>query len=90
MPKGLVRNNVLDLIREDLGSYVGKRIIVKAHRGRRKVDEVEGILERTYPRLFVVLPLGRMSFSRHTYTYSDVLTASIEVVYNGSRIGYTQ
>ncbi len=90
MPKGLARNNVLDLIREDLDSYVGKQVVVKANRGRRKVDEVEGILEHTYPRLFIILPLDRLSFKRHSYTYSDVLTASVEVMHNGTRIGYMQ
>ncbi|MDI6871242.1 MAG: Veg family protein [Bacillota bacterium] len=90
MPKGLARTNVLDLIREDLDSYVGKQVIVRANRGRRKVDEVEGILEHTYPRLFVVTPLDRTPFKRHSYTYCDVLTSSVEVMHNGARIGYTK
>lgn len=90
MPKGLARHNVLDLIREDLGSYVGKQVIVRANRGRRKVDEVEGILERTYPKLFVVKPVNRTPLKRISYTYCDVLTASVEVTHNGARIGYTQ
>lgn len=90
MPKGLARNNVLDLIREDLDSYVGKQVIVRANRGRKKVDEVAGILEHTYPKLFVVTPVDRNLFKRLSYTYSDVLTASVEVMHNGARIGYTQ
>lgn len=85
MAKGLARsNNVLDLIRQDLNSYVGERVTVRANRGRRKVDEVDGVLERTYPRLFVVTQAGRKHLS---YTYSDVLTSSVEVIYNGARIG---
>ena len=75
---------MLDLIRQDLNSYVGQRVTVRANRGRKKVDEVDGVLERTYPRLFVVSQPGRKHLS---YTYSDVLTASVEVIYNGSRIG---
>lgn len=90
MPKGLARHNVLDLIREDLDSYVGKQVVVRANRGRRKVDEVEGILEHTYPKLFVVTPLECNPLNRVSYTYSDVLTSSVEVMHNGSRIGYTQ
>ncbi|HHW14938.1 MAG TPA: hypothetical protein GXX28_08415 [Firmicutes bacterium] len=90
MPKGPPRSNVLDLIREDLDAYVGKQIVVRANRGRRQVDQVEGILEHTYPRLFVVTPLGRCRVKRHSYTYCDILTSSVEVTYNGTRIGYTQ
>lgn len=90
MPKGLARSNVLDLIREDLDSYVGKQVIVRANRGRRRVDEVKGILEHTYPKLFVVTPLDQNPFKRRSYTYSDVLTSSVEVMHNGARIGHTQ
>lgn len=90
MPKGPPRSNILDLIREDLDAYVGKQIVVRANRGRRQVDQVEGILEHTYPRLFIVTPLGRGRIKRHCYTYSDVLTANVEITYNGFRIGYTQ
>lgn len=90
MPKGLARSNVLDLIREDLDAYVGKQVMVRANRGRKKVDEIEGILEHTYPKLFVITPLDRNPFKRMSYTYCDVLTASVELTHNGARIGYTQ
>jgi uncharacterized protein Veg len=88
LPKGLARHNVLDLIREDLDSYVGKQVIIRASQGRRKVDEVEGILAYTYPRVFVVLPSDRIPFKRRSYTYCDILTASVEVTHDGARIGY--
>lgn len=81
---------MLDLIREDLDTYVGKQVVVRASRGRRRVDELKGILEHTYPKLFVITPVDRDAFKRRSYTYSDVLTSSVEITHNGTRIGYTQ
>ena len=47
-------NRVLEQIKLDLESCVGKRVKLKANRGRKKVVEAEGIIENTYPKLFVV------------------------------------
>ena len=46
--------NSLQAIRHDLQNYVGKPIRLRANRGRKKILEVEGILEKTYPNLFVI------------------------------------
>ena len=45
---------VLERIRDDLTEFVGQAIKIKANRGRKRVFEVEGILEQTYPKVFVI------------------------------------
>ena len=46
--------NILEKIREDLNDFVGQEIYLRANRGRKKIFEVTGVLEQTYPKVFVV------------------------------------
>jgi uncharacterized protein Veg len=71
---------VLAEIKQDLDAYVGKRIRLKANRGRRKVVERVGILEKTYPNIFVIKLDEKKSFDRRiSFSYSDVLTETVEL-----------
>ena len=71
---------VLADIKQDLDEYVGKRIRLKANRGRRKVVEKVGILEQTYPNIFVIKLDENKNFSRRiSFSYSDVLTETVEL-----------
>lgn len=73
--------SVLDDIKKELESHVGERIRVKANKGRKKVDEKEGILEKTYPYIFVVkIEEGQLSERRVSYSYTDVLTETVELI----------
>lgn len=76
-------NEKFDLfqIKKDMENFVGGKVKLKANKGRKKSFVKEGILESTYPSIFVVRfeneadPVRRVSF-----TYSDVLTKAVEVV----------
>lgn len=82
-----LKKNALEQIKEDLESYVGKRVKLRANRGRRKVIEAEGILEKTYPKVFVV-KLGKDSaVKRMSYSYADVLTSTVELTVEDQPIG---
>ncbi|MCY0881370.1 MAG: Veg family protein, partial [Firmicutes bacterium] len=50
----MAAKSVLDDIKRELESHVGERIRVKANKGRKKIDEKDGVLEKTYPHIFVV------------------------------------
>lgn len=78
---------MLDRIRGDLENFVGQRIKVKANRGRKKVMEAEGILEGIYPKLFVVRLNERQSERRVSYSYADLLTETVELSVEDTRIG---
>jgi uncharacterized protein Veg len=78
---------ILDRIREDLDVFVGKPIRIKANRGRKRIFEVEGILEQTYPKVFVVSFKERQVERRISYSYADLLTKAVELSVENNRIG---
>lgn len=72
-------NNMLDSIKKDLDSFVGQRVTLKANRGRRKILQREGILEKTYPNIFVIKVDGDHNPRRISYSYADILTETVEI-----------
>ncbi|NLG84400.1 MAG: Veg protein [Firmicutes bacterium] len=71
--------NALARIREDLKEMVGKPVKLRANRGRKRVFEVDGILEQTYPHVFVVRWCDRQTERRTSYNYADLLTKEVEL-----------
>lgn len=67
----------LGVVKQMVEGYVGKRVILKTNKGRKRSKEREGVLEKTYPHLFIV----RLDKSeRHiSFTYSDVLANLVEI-----------
>ena len=60
----------------------GKRLHVKANGGRKKTVEFAGILRETYKAIFVVeLDRKEDEFKRVSYSYTDILTESVEVTF---------
>lgn len=70
---------LLAQIRNDLEGYVGSRVRVRANKGRRRVVEREGTLERAYPNLFVIKLDEEHHGRRISYTYADILTEAVEL-----------
>ena len=69
-------------IKETLDQCIGKRLTLKANGGRRKTIERHGILEQTYPSVFIVkLDQDTNAFERVSYSYTDVLTQSVEITF---------
>jgi uncharacterized protein Veg len=75
-----MNKNVLSEIKCTLEGYIGKKIHLRANSGRRKIVERTGILEETYPSVFVVkLDRSQHAFNRVSYSYADILTESVEL-----------
>ena len=72
-------SNVLEEIRDNVNSYVGREVKVKANRGRRKAIEKEGVLEKTHPNVFVVKIKDNDQIRRLSYSYADLLTDNVEL-----------
>ncbi|MBC8061129.1 MAG: hypothetical protein H7Y18_10730 [Clostridiaceae bacterium] len=72
--------NTLSIIKRDIESHVGEKVILKANGGRRKVLVNNGILEKTYPSIFVIR-LDSDTQRTVTYSYSDVLTNTVQIVF---------
>ncbi|MGL5257030.1 MAG: Veg family protein [Proteocatella sp.] len=69
-----------DDIKKGIGKYVGRKIVVKANKGRKKIITKTGMLEAIYPSIFIVKygDDGDL-ISRVSYSYSDVLTSNVQI-----------
>ncbi|ERI94807.1 hypothetical protein HMPREF1982_00732 [Clostridiales bacterium oral taxon 876 str. F0540] len=76
------KRNVLATIRRDIEDHVGEKVTLKANGGRRKVLVNKGIIEKTYPNIFVIR-LDQDTQRTVTYSYSDVLTKTVQIVFVG-------
>ncbi|KKM09324.1 Veg protein [Clostridiales bacterium PH28_bin88] len=76
----MAAKKVLAEIKQDLDACVGKKIRLRANRGRKKVVERIGVLEQTYPHIFVVkLDEKRCEARRVSFSYIDILTEEVEL-----------
>ncbi|SHI73025.1 Uncharacterized protein Veg [Geosporobacter subterraneus DSM 17957] len=76
----MASKNTLAEIKRNVEHLVGEKVRLKANKGRKKVSIKEGILETTYPNIFVVrIDGGYNSVRRVSYSYSDILTETVEI-----------
>ena len=69
-------------LKTDIGEKIGQKIIVRGSLGRSKTFEKEATIEKAYPNIFVVK--YDESERNVTYSYTDVLTRTVEVeVFDG-------
>lgn len=85
----MVAEDVLFEIRKRLESHLGEKIKLRANRGRRKTYEKEGVLESTYPSIFIVRIDENSYFQRLSFSYADVLTETVELSFDGGDIRRT-
>ena len=72
----------LTTIKRDIESHLGEKVTLKANGGRRKVLVNNGVLESVYPSIFVVR-LEADTQRTVTYSYSDVLTKTVQLDFMG-------
>lgn len=74
------KTNVIDSIKRNIEDHLGEKVILKANSGRKRVVVNNGIIEKTYPSIFVVR-LEDSTQRKVTYSYSDVLTKTVQLVF---------
>ncbi len=85
----MVAKDVLFEIRRKLESHLGEKIKLRANRGRRKTYEKEGVLESTYPSIFIVRVDENNYFQRLSFSYADVLTETVELSFGEGELRRT-
>ncbi|MDF2545575.1 MAG: Veg protein [Anaerosolibacter sp.] len=76
----MATKNTIAEIKRNVEHLVGEKVRLKANKGRKKVSVKEGILETTYPNIFVVcIDGGYNTVRRVSYSYSDILTETVEI-----------
>lgn len=69
-------------LKTDILDKIGQKVIVKGSLGRNKSFEKEATIEKAYPNIFTVKYVD--GARNATYSYTDVLTRTVEVqVCNG-------
>lgn len=76
----MVKKNVLITIKEEIEGHVGDKVTLKANGGRRKTLINNGVIEKAYPSIFVIR-LENDTQRKVTYSYSDVLTKTVQLYY---------
>lgn len=70
----------LSAIKEDMENHIGSKITLVAQTGRKRQTRHSGILTETYPAVFIVnLDQEDNSGERVSYSYTDILTQTVEI-----------
>lgn len=67
-------------IKKDIENHVGHRVTLKANGGRKRIFVDKGTIEKTYQSIFLIR-LENDTQRIVTYSYSDVLTNTVQIVY---------
>jgi len=68
----------IEMIKNKIDELVGKKIYMEVCRGRKQIKKYKGVIENTYPSIFVVrLTEGDTGLLSLSYSYSDVLCGEV-------------
>lgn len=73
----MVSKDSLLKVKQDVESYVGQEILIKANIGRNKCVCRTGVIDSTYPNLFVFKE--KDTSSKLSYSYADLVTNNLEL-----------
>ena len=81
---GLIIQNDITRIKSSLSDNVGHKVKLTAKKGRKQTVTREGVIESTYPSIFIVkLDTSSSVFNnerRVSYSYTDILTKTVELI----------
>lgn len=84
----LATKATLGNIKKRVEETIGQNVTLRTHSGRKKFYIKQGTVVATYPSVFVVnVDCGMNSERRVSYTYSDLLTSTVEITINESNKG---
>lgn len=70
----------LDTLKNQVQNNIGKKVVIKADKGRNKIITKTGIIENVFPSLFTIKIINEFDQERTvSYTYSDLLTSTVEL-----------
>lgn len=68
-------------IKRDIETCIGEKVQLKTNKGRKKSVIREGVLENTYPSIFVIKFENDYETTRRvSFSYTDILTKAVELV----------
>ncbi|QQK07978.1 Veg family protein [Miniphocaeibacter halophilus] len=70
----------LEYLKNQVRKNIGKKVVVKADKGRNKIITKTGIIENVFPSLFTIKVVNEFDQERTvSYTYTDLLTSTVEL-----------
>lgn len=77
----VVGKSDIRIVKKQIDSYIGSKVRIRSHKSRKKIVVNEGVIESTYPSLFVVKLVDEDKNLSYTtsITYADVLTHTVEL-----------
>lgn len=68
-------------VKFSVNQNIGNRVVIRANRGRHKIDVTEGVISATYPSVFLVEVQNKLdeSIQKVSFSYTDVLTRDIQM-----------
>jgi len=73
----MVSRESLQKVKQDVESFIGQEIVVKANIGRNKCICKRGMIDSTYPNLFVFKDIETQS--KLSYSYADLVTNNLQL-----------
>ncbi|MBE6048393.1 MAG: hypothetical protein E7213_08360 [Clostridium sp.] len=70
----------ISTIKKDIERHIGEKVTLRANGGRKKILVNDGVLESAYPSIFVIR-LENDTQRTVTYSYSDVLTKTVQLFF---------
>lgn len=76
----MIQKADLFALKRSIDANVGKKVRLTSNKGRKKTEVKEGIIESSYPNIFIIkYENGQLPSNFVSYSYTDVLTDSIEL-----------
>ncbi|WP_055078483.1 Veg family protein [Lagierella massiliensis] len=70
----------LEVLRNQVEENIGKKVVIKADKGRNKIITKTGVIENVFPSLFTIKITNEFEQERTiSFTYSDLLTSTVEL-----------
>ncbi|MDY3052174.1 MAG: Veg family protein [Ndongobacter sp.] len=70
--------NLLHVIKAEVEENIGRRVILRADRGRKRIVTKEGVIENAFQDVFTVRISNNFDRARTvSYTYTDILTSTV-------------
>lgn len=78
----MIKQADVSRVRREVVNNIGRRVKIKANKGRHKIDITEGIITETYPSIFLIqIDDGSTdSVKTLTFSYTDVLTKDVQMM----------
>ena len=80
----IVRNDI-SKVREDIEGLIGQHVVIRCNKGKRRTTINKGVLESTYPSVFVVAINDdfEQTSLKTSFSYTDLLTKKVEFLAEG-------